>query len=628
MDAQDSLQHSPTEPDGDYVRAGAVLLERYRLDRLLGEGAMGRVYAAEHVVMKRRVAVKVLHRHLTSVPEVVARFEREAMAASSIQHPNVAAASDFGKLPDGQVFLVLEFVEGRSLRDVLAHSGPMPMLRVLHIARQIAAALLAAHALGIVHRDLKPENVSLVAKGSDPDFVKVLDFGVAKVPPAMSGDRPTRNPGELVTRSGMVFGTPEYMAPEQALGREVDGRADLFALGVMMFEMLAGVRPWGGGDEVGLLGEQLSGPVPRVSERAPGIVLEPQLEALIVRLLDKDVEARPEGAQQVVEVLDRFLGIYRTSLPPPAAVGEGLAPVVVPAPSGEAPTLSPEEVLKASSSGRQQWPALLAAPSPGPLASVRRRLPGGLQRKLAPISDRLLLGGGSAMLLVGVGLGFALSSPRPAAQQAVVPTAASSANASLRVAPADKISDAKRNGVVALEALSQQYPEDSGLLLELAKEQRLERRPLQAVETLSRLLKLEPARSADAEVGNLLWQAAQSPEAEDASFALLEQSLGERGVDILFDLATAAGVGGAARSRASARLVEPAIIERASSALRPLLRLRVARTCEALRELLPAVEKDSDRRAVPFLRQLESKPCVASDPHLASALAAADQRLH
>src|SRR5687768_17603651 len=201
-------------------RVGAVLADRYRIDSLLGEGGMGKVYAAEHVLMKKKLAVKVLHRELTTVPEVVARFEREAMAAANIENPNVAAATDFGKLPDGSVFLVLEYVQGKNLRDEIA-AGPFALDRALHITRQIASALGSAHALNIVHRDLKPENVMLVEKGADPDFVKVLDFGIAKVPIG-EVDRSAQNSKDApITKVGMVFGTPEYMAPEQALGQPV-----------------------------------------------------------------------------------------------------------------------------------------------------------------------------------------------------------------------------------------------------------------------------------------------------------------------------------------------------------------------------------------------------------------------
>src|SRR3984885_14927769 len=158
---------------------GHILSGRYFIERLIGEGGMGAVYQAEHMHMHKRLAVKVLHPEMTRQPEVVARFEREAMAAAHIEHPNVAAATDFGKLDDGSFFLVLEYVEGKSLRDA-ADSGALALERALHIAQQMASALSRAHALGIVHRDLKPENVMLVTRDGAADFVKILDFGIAK----------------------------------------------------------------------------------------------------------------------------------------------------------------------------------------------------------------------------------------------------------------------------------------------------------------------------------------------------------------------------------------------------------------------------------------------------------------
>jgi serine/threonine protein kinase len=287
------------------ARIGTILADRYRIDALIGEGGMGKVYAAEHVLMRKRLAVKVLHRELTSVPEVVARFEREAMAAANIDHPNVAAATDFGKLPDGAVFLVLEYVRGKSLRDEIA-KGPFPADRALSIVRQIASGLSSAHALEIVHRDLKPENVMLVDKGGDPDFVKVLDFGIAKVPipDAPAGPKSSRQP---LTKAGMVFGTPEYMAPEQALGHTVDARADLYGLGVILYEMLAGVRPFSSQSQVGILGQQLSKPPPKFAERAPGVAVPPAVEQLAERLLARDVRERFQTAAEVVQAVDQLL---------------------------------------------------------------------------------------------------------------------------------------------------------------------------------------------------------------------------------------------------------------------------------------------------------------------------------
>src|SRR5579859_2929787 len=168
-------------PGGPESLVGTTLSGRYLIERLIGEGGMGAVYQAEHTHMRKRLAVKVLHAEMSRLPEVVARFEREAMAAAHIEHPNVAAATDFGKLDDGSFFLVLEYVEGDSLRDAIS-AGRIEAGRAIHIALQMASALSRAHSMGIVHRDLKPENVMLVKRDDEPDFVKVLDFGIAKLP--------------------------------------------------------------------------------------------------------------------------------------------------------------------------------------------------------------------------------------------------------------------------------------------------------------------------------------------------------------------------------------------------------------------------------------------------------------
>src|SRR3954447_7275127 len=199
----------PQANGGRKTLIGSMISDRYRIEKLLGEGGMGAVYQAEHTHMRKRLAIKVLHPEMTRLPEVVARFEREAMAAAHIDHPHVVTATDFGKLEDGSFFLALEFVEGKSLREVIA-LGRLELGRALHIARQIAAALSRAHALKIVHRDLKPENVMLVEREGDPDFVKVLDFGIAKVQigELTTGDVNQSGPGQpVLTQAGMVYGT-------------------------------------------------------------------------------------------------------------------------------------------------------------------------------------------------------------------------------------------------------------------------------------------------------------------------------------------------------------------------------------------------------------------------------------
>src|SRR5688572_26918280 len=208
--------------------------------------------------MRKAVAIKVLHREMTTYPEIVARFEREAVAAGRIEHPHVAAATDFGKLDDGSFYLILEYVEGRSLGSVIDSDGPLPQGRALTIARQIADALSAAHAAGIVHRDLKPDNVMLIEREGFADWVKVLDFGIAKL--HIEETDPERS--QPLTQMGTVFGTPQYMSPEQGQGHTVDARADLYTLGIILYEMLAGKLPFHADDLVVLITRHITEPPP------------------------------------------------------------------------------------------------------------------------------------------------------------------------------------------------------------------------------------------------------------------------------------------------------------------------------------------------------------------------------
>src|SRR5262249_23371402 len=260
--------------------------------------------------IRKRVAIKVLLPEWTSAPEVIARFEREAVAAGAISHPNVATATDFGRLPDGAFFLVLEYVEGRTLRDEL-RAGRLELGRALAIARSIALGIGAAHAKGIVHRDLKPENVMLVSRDGDPDFVKVLDFGIARI-------EPRSNKTGALTSAGAILGTPDYMAPEQALGKAIDSRADLYAFGVMLFEMLAGDCPFRGG-AVTLLQQHVLTPAPPlpplVAERAPA-----DLRSLVPRLLEQEPGARLASTAEVIAVLDGCIAALAPTKPAPVIV--------------------------------------------------------------------------------------------------------------------------------------------------------------------------------------------------------------------------------------------------------------------------------------------------------------------
>jgi serine/threonine-protein kinase len=308
-----------------HLEEGAVVAGRYRVIGFIGAGGMGAVYRAEHVHMRKAVALKVLHREFLGVDEVVARFEREAIAAARIEHPNVVAASDFGKLDDGSFYLVLEFVDGTSLRSLLEKGGALPNLRTLSIVRQTLLALQAAHRAGVVHRDLKPDNVMLVTAPNGSDRVKVLDFGIASI----AAPDPRRDATKL-TQVGMVMGTVAYMSPEQATGQPIDERADLYSLGVMLYEMIAGVVPFDAELPSQVLARQLVEEPPPLPAGTP-----PALERLVLDLMQKKPEDRPASAQEVLDRLAEFTStpsgrvMAPPRLPPRALLYGGVAAVAV-----------------------------------------------------------------------------------------------------------------------------------------------------------------------------------------------------------------------------------------------------------------------------------------------------------
>jgi eukaryotic-like serine/threonine-protein kinase len=285
-------------PSGS-LSVGDVVADRYRIDAVLGEGGMGIVYRAEHLHLRKLFAIKVLLPEWSSMPEVVARFEREAVAAGNIESPHVVAATDFGRLPGGAFFLAMEHVNGRMLRTVL-EGGALEPARALHVLRGIVSALQAAHALGIVHRDLKPENIMLVERDADADFVKVLDFGIAKIEAGatLRGDAPNAP----LTRIGAVIGTPDYMSPEQALGQPVDARSDLYSAGVILFEMLAGRLPFAGG-AVTVLGQRVMGNVPELPPDV-GASGDPRIAGIARQLLAVSPENRFASAADLMTAID------------------------------------------------------------------------------------------------------------------------------------------------------------------------------------------------------------------------------------------------------------------------------------------------------------------------------------
>ncbi|MBL8624124.1 MAG: protein kinase [Myxococcales bacterium] len=293
----------------DRGRLGTVIDGRYRLDALLGKGGMGVVYRGEHVAIRRAVAVKLLHPTLAAMPELRSRFEREAIAIGRIDHPNCVDVSDFGKLEDGSLFLVMELLDGRSLGDLMDADAPIAPHRALAILRHVLSGLGHAHAAGIVHRDVKPENVYLVPKDGDPDFAKILDFGIAKV---IGGGE--IDDGVKLTQAGVAFGTPIYMSPEQAIGNPLDGRSDLYAASVMAYEMICGRPPFYSDDKLEILSMHTTRPPPPMNDTLaavlgrPGPPVPAAVEALIARGLAKRPDERYPDAAAYIAAIDAILG--------------------------------------------------------------------------------------------------------------------------------------------------------------------------------------------------------------------------------------------------------------------------------------------------------------------------------
>lgn len=610
---------------------GQIVAERYLVHRLLGEGGMGAVYEAEHIHMKKRVALKVLHGEMLAHQEVVARFEREAVAAARIQHPSVVTAMDFGRLTGGAFYLVLEYVEGRSLFQVLEEQGALPSNRVFRILIQINAALIAAHEAGIIHRDLKPENIMLVDTGED-DFVKILDFGIAK----LYDDEQREGAGRL-TRAGALFGTPAYMSPEQARGQTVDARADLYALGLIGYEMLSGRRAFDGEDVMAVLTAQLNDRPEPLSSSVP-----PALAQLIFRLLEKDPDKRPASAQELGEVLHQISEMMDYSLPPPrTSAGTRL------------------DRGRGSHSGRRSSSGALSGSS-GALSGTdsssdepASSLQAAALQALSPKKRRSSLWVPLVTLLCGLGLGLLVVFLLPV----FLPGWGLSAEAvqleeerllqEARAGDREKLAELRKK-------MSEQGESETGELspeeleretlrwMALGRGYRIIRHYTASLQAYQRAVEQDPHLALDSELLADVRIALEQRDTVEQALEFAQTHLGSAGADLIYDVwRDHLGQPGmtAVVARAQRLVRDRSLREQASPALQVALDLERAKVCAEYREILPRAVETADERSLQKLEALQARrgcgsqrtqdcfPCLrAEEEILLQAIAAAKAR--
>ena len=294
-----------TVSTGEEAMLGTVVEGKYRLDSVLAVGAMGTIFQATQLALGKPVAIKVIDHQRLGDPSLRYRFEREAYAASRLDHRNCIRVFDHGVSTSGRLYMVMEYIDGLDLSDVIYEEFPLNPERIARVVSQVAMALDEAHANDIIHRDLKPENIMLFQRRHEQDCVKVLDFGIAKLM------KPTEDaPNNYQTGAGVVCGTPEYMSPEQARGGVLDGRSDLYSLGVVLYQMLTERLPFDGETPLAIVTRHATEPPCPPSEYLPEI--HPALEALTLRLLSKDPARRPATAMEVVEECERIGALLST----------------------------------------------------------------------------------------------------------------------------------------------------------------------------------------------------------------------------------------------------------------------------------------------------------------------------
>jgi serine/threonine-protein kinase len=527
---------------------GTVVGERYRIVNRIGVGGMGAVYRAEHTMMRRDLAIKVLLPELSGKEEFARRFEREAESASRLAHPNIITVTDFGRTGDGSLFLAMEFLAGTSLSAAIA-AGPMSVERALAIERQILRALDHAHAAGVVHRDLKPDNIMLVERDGQRDVVKILDFGIAKVTEPQSG-------GQALTQAGVIFGTPEYLSPEQALGEAVDARADIYAAGVILFEMLAGRRPFESEDKVKIISMHLAHAPPRIRDVNPAVQPPLPLEQAILQAMEKSRDNRFATAAAFLQALEDAEAQGDAELP----AGATIPAFDLPPPSGR---------------GRALPIALAVLTIAVGALTVKRRIAHHHPAALAVLPT--------------------VPAPPP-------PDTA----AQMKKVEAWLEDDNSAAARLALETMLASRPKDARVRYMLGRVSYAEDRHQDALDDYGAAIALDPGFRGDPVLLGHVDAMLADPKLADAALALLIDHVGAPAADLLDKVANE-GSDLPRRRSAAAALVDLDQEKRVDRVSLDMLELRKAASCEEKKDWVVKLKELGDVRALPALRGLRAR---------------------
>lgn len=578
---------------------GHVVADRYRIERILAMGGMGAVFAGEHVHLHKDVAIKLLHPETKGLPELVARFERESMVGAHASHRNVAGATDFGKDADGSYYLICELVDGINLKTLMKQ-GPIPLERAVDIARQIAEGLHAIHELDIVHRDLNPRNV-MVSK-EPPDRVKLIDFGFAKVPVGKFDKKARRRGGAnraggedpkpmSLTAEGMVFGTVGFMAPEAAFGMAaVDKPADLYALGVILYEMLTGKHPFDAEGQKALFKCHAMDEPPPFAERVPDRSIPAVYETITMKLLEKDPAERYGTATDVLDALDEAIR----------------APVT----SG---TTTREQLTDDDQSPWTQRRAEGGKGRLGVIVALVLVVAAGVVLSQRSIRERLL---GATPTPPSPPSGAVTVAPPTGAPEIDVPEPTATATATSTAAP-------RPTAIAGL---------DADAWVAKLRQAVAGKSVAHAAEAIQAIADIDPDRLGGsdlvAETALAVVSVSLTPDADTIFELLGSDRVGAAGPDVLYRLVAFHG-GSKAAQRAEKLLAEEAVWNRASDAMKIAQELRTT-PCQKRTALLERAAEVGDRRALLLLSNMtprDCSTCCLHAPGLGPAIRKLNERL-